>query len=148
MLSSEDLENVVKHTPLVSIDLLVHDYENNFLLGYRTNSPAKGYYFVPGGRILKDESLSSAFSRITKYELGIEIKIENSKFKGVYEHRYGDNFLNSDFSTHYIVLAYILNLEISNLKLPMDQHSDYVWLRKEQIMNNRKIHEYTINYFV
>jgi hypothetical protein len=40
--------------PLVSIDLIIRDNADRVLLGLRNNEPAKGYFFVPGGIILKD----------------------------------------------------------------------------------------------
>ncbi|MFM9587755.1 NUDIX domain-containing protein, partial [Streptomyces caniscabiei] len=74
------------------------------LLGRRTNRPAKGYWFVPGGRIYKDETFDQAFRRLTKIELGQEYSMETSQFLGPYQHLYTDNFSGSDFSTHYVVL--------------------------------------------
>ena len=54
-LSSADFTTIIKSTPLVSIDLIVRNIEDNVLLGKRTNRPAQGCWFVPGGRVLKDE---------------------------------------------------------------------------------------------
>lgn len=58
-------------TPLVAIDLIVRS-EEKVLLGRRTNEPAKGFFFVPGGRIFKGETARTAFQRITLAELGFE----------------------------------------------------------------------------
>jgi len=49
-LSQEDFATVVRSTPLISIDLVVENERGEFLLGQRTNRPAQGYWFVPGGR--------------------------------------------------------------------------------------------------
>ena len=54
MLPSKKFEVVVESTPLVSIDLVVRAPDKKILLGKRVNRPAQGYWFVPGGRILKD----------------------------------------------------------------------------------------------
>jgi colanic acid biosynthesis protein WcaH len=61
---------LVEHTPLISIDLVIENSQGEILLGERTNRPAQGMWFVPGGRILKDELMQDAFLRLTQDELG------------------------------------------------------------------------------
>ena len=68
---------VIDSTPLVSIDLLIENTDGKILLGYRNNRPAKGYWFVPGGRIQKGESMDDAFQRLTQSEIGEVFKREN-----------------------------------------------------------------------
>jgi colanic acid biosynthesis protein WcaH len=65
-LIDSDIKTVIRLAPLVSIDLIIRDGANRVLLGLRNNEPAKGYFFVPGGIILKDEPLADAFTRIMK----------------------------------------------------------------------------------
>ncbi|HVL76288.1 MAG TPA: NUDIX domain-containing protein, partial [Noviherbaspirillum sp.] len=55
---------IVAATPLVSIDLVLTNERGQVLLGYRSNRPAQHCWFVPGGRIRKDESLEEAWGRI------------------------------------------------------------------------------------
>ncbi len=64
-LRQEDFATVVRSTPLVSLDFIVENSRGEFLLGKRTNRPAQGYWFVPGGRVQKDETLEAAFERLT-----------------------------------------------------------------------------------
>ncbi|MBW8834431.1 MAG: NUDIX domain-containing protein, partial [Burkholderia sp.] len=93
MLTEIDFLDVVRLTPLVAIDLLVRDADGRVLLGHRRNRPARGTWFVPGGRILKDETLDAAFSRIADAELGIaKLARSSARFEGVVEHHYSDNF--------------------------------------------------------
>jgi len=138
---------VVENTPLISIDLIV-EQEGKFLLGKRRNPPAKGYYFVPGGRIYKDEPLKKAFERITNEELGKIFSIERGIFFGVFEHLYSDSIWGDKISTHYIVLAFFLSLKEELVFLPEEQHSEYVWLRPDEILKNPFVHEYTKEYFL
>ncbi|MBF4436458.1 NUDIX domain-containing protein, partial [Vibrio anguillarum] len=72
MLPINTFKTIIENTPLVSIDLVVYNQKNEALLGKRNNRPAQGYWFVPGGRILKDESIAVAFRRLTLNELGAE----------------------------------------------------------------------------
>jgi colanic acid biosynthesis protein WcaH len=69
-LDKETFSTVIESTPLVSIDLVIKNQQGQALLGQRLNRPAKGFWFVPGGRVLKNESLAAAFKRLTLDELG------------------------------------------------------------------------------
>lgn len=141
--------NVIKNTPLVSIDFLIQNEDEHILLGRRINKPALGYWFVPGGRVHKDEKIDKAIERILYDELRIVSNIDRPTFKGVFEHFYQDNYFNDDFSTHYIVLAYeIINCNEAELTLPYDQHSDYKWFSRDEIFITPEVHTYTKKYFI
>src|SRR6516225_2514972 len=85
-ISLADFANVIRLTPLVAIDLIVRSPEGRVLVGRRINEPAKGFLFVPGSRISKNETRAAAFNRVSREELGVELPIESSRFVGVYEH--------------------------------------------------------------
>lgn len=144
----ETFKSVIQHTPLISIDLIVRNEQGEVLLGKRVNAPAKGYWFVPGGRVRKNETLDDAFVRLVKEELGIESGITraDAKFLGVFEHFYDDCVFGDDVSTHYVVLAYtlILNNEIS---VPIKQHEIFKWILKNNINQENLTHYFTKNYF-
>jgi colanic acid biosynthesis protein WcaH len=144
-LTSADFKTIVKSTPLVSIDLIVRDSQRNVLLGKRTNRPAQSFWFVPGGRVLKDEQIESAFKRLIKEELGI-YNIE-STFKGIYQHFYDDNFSEDDFSTHYLVLAYEITFKGDLDSLPHEQHSKYQWFVEKELVENEQVHKHSKWYF-
>lgn len=145
-LEDEKFRNVIEHTPLVSIDLIVENASGDFLLGERINRPAQGFWFVPGGRVYKDESLSVAFQRIVKDELNRTCELPMASFLGVYEHFYDDNFFDSTFSTHYVVLGYHLKLS-DELHFPIQQHSQFKFLSRADILNSNQVHENTKLYF-
>ena len=149
MLSKEDFIAIVKNTPLVSIDLIIENREGAILLGWRSNQPAKGYWFVPGGRIRKDENFRDAFKRILKTETGIECELEDTTFLGLYEHLYPDeNYANEPgFGTHYIVTAFRIKIDEELEALPHDQHQEYWWASLDDILEDSNVHENTRNYF-
>ena len=124
--------DVITSTPLISIDLIIKNSQSQYLLGLRHNRPAKGCWFVPGGRIRKDETIISAFLRLTKNELGISLEITEANFIGPYEHFYKDSFPTENISTHYVVLGYELNIDLDLVleQLPQEQHSQYRWFSK------------------
>ncbi|MFT5815062.1 MAG: colanic acid biosynthesis protein WcaH [Psychroserpens sp.] len=45
----------------MSIDLVVRNPVGNVLLGESMNRPLQNSWFVPGGRILKDETFKTAY---------------------------------------------------------------------------------------
>ena len=135
-------------TPLVSIDLIVINDAGEVLLGYRRNRPAQDCWFVPGGKILKDERIPSAIRRISLAELGLELDPALAKFKGVYEHLYGDNFAGVEgISTHYIVLAHEFRLPADARINGDDQHSELRWWKVADLLEAADVHENTKAYF-
>jgi len=145
MLPLNTFKTVIKSSPLVSIDLVVRNKQGKVLLGKRVNRPAKNYWFVPGGRILKDETFEVAFNRLIKQELGLQKT--KSTFRGVYQHFYDDNFSEEKFTTHYVVLAYEILFEGDITSLPIDQHSSYQWLSESELLANDNVHEHSKWYF-
>ena len=146
-LDQQTFRNVVQNTPLVSMDLIVENRTGEVLLGQRCNAPAKGEWFVPGGRITKDETIPTAFSRLTEAELGVALSMEQAAFHGVYEHHYPDNVFDDSFSTHYVVLAYRLVVDLDLQQLPADQHKAYRWWREEALLGAEAVHPHTKWYF-
>lgn len=145
MLPLETFKTVIESTPLVSIDLIVRNKEGEVLLGKRTNRPAQGYWFVPGGRVLKDESFEHAFKRLIKAELGLTEVASN--FKGVYQHFYDDNFSEDKFTTHYVVLAYEISFNGELSSLPVEQHSGYQWFNESELLEHESVHAHSKWYF-
>ncbi len=148
LLTHEELAQVVRLAPLVSIDLIFENAAGEILVGLRENEPAKGTWFIPGGRILKDERITEAFERIVKGELGLDINYEIAEFVGVFEHLYPTNFSQAgNFGTHYIVLAHHIKLGDDQITNADDQHSKLEWFSKERILTDDKVHANTKAYF-
>src|SRR5215470_19571971 len=96
-----EFESVVRLTPLVAIDLVIRSPEGRVLVGRRIHEPAKDVFFVPGGRITKNETLAAAFRRISREELGVELQLDGARFLSVNEHIYPTNrFHKKGFGTH------------------------------------------------
>ena len=143
-----DFAQIVRHAPLVSIDIIVRDSQKHALLGLRTNEPARGEYFVPGGVIRKNEKIRDAFARILEAELGIRLSLDNATFMGVFEHFYETNrFGNPDYGTHYVVLAYEIALNQRPLIEIDSQHSNVRWMAEADILAAENVHPNTKAYF-
>ncbi|HPH06129.1 MAG TPA: NUDIX domain-containing protein, partial [Methylotenera sp.] len=143
--------NVVANTPLVSVDLVLLSGDE-ILLGLRNNRPAKGFWFVPGGRILKNETINQAILRIAEKELGLSSLIKDGQlivtFLGTYEHFYSDCFAGDNgVSTHYVVVAHKLELNKNIIVTIADeQHSELKWWKLDQALKSKVVHQYTKNY--
>lgn len=147
-LPPEAFADVIRLTPLVSMDLVVRAPDRRVLVGRRVNEPAKDRFFLVGGRITKNESRAAAFRRLTREELGQEMAIEEGRFLGVYDHFYPTNrFEQPGFGTHYVVLGYELDLFIEPGDLPKEQHGEYVWMTERELLSSPHVHENTKAYF-
>lgn len=146
MLELDKFKTLVDIAPLISIDFIVRNNEDKILLGKRVNKPAKDYFFTLGGRVFKNETINEAKKRLLKDEIGLNIEDFNPKFIGVFEHFYKDSFVNDNISTHYVNLAY--EIEVSYIQdLQKAQHNIYVWLSKDEIMNSKEVYKYVKDYF-
>ena len=143
-----DFSHVVRHAPLVSIDLVIKNPERRVLTGLRVNEPARGTYFVPGGIIRKNETINNAFARIMQAELGFTREFNEAIFIGVFEHLYETNrFCHPGYGTHYVVLAYRLELpECPTIKLDA-QHRAIRWMTPSEITAAPDVHPNTKAYF-
>lgn len=149
-LSNETFRTVLASTPLVAMDLVVRNSKGEILLGQRLNRPAKGYWFVPGGRILKNETLDAAFIRLTSAELGQGFERHQATLLDVYEHFYPDSVFGSDeieAGTHYVVLGYQLLLPDGHVLTPSrDQHDCYRWWQTTEMQASAEVHDNTRAY--
>jgi colanic acid biosynthesis protein WcaH len=60
--------------PLLCVDAVIKNSAGKVLLVKRKNEPLKNYWWVPGGRVLKGETLDQTFHRKMREELGIRVK--------------------------------------------------------------------------
>ena len=143
-LQPEDFGFVVDNTPLVAIDFIVTNCES-MLVGRRLNSPAKNMFFVPGGRICKGESFSSAFGRISDTEIGENLLPSSCKFFGIFDHFYSNSAVSEDISTHNTVLAHLVEMNDHNLDTNkmFDQHSEFEMMNIHELLSREDVHENT-----
>lgn len=148
-LSHDDLRPVVRLAPLIAIDVIIRNAQGEALLGLRNNAPAKGWYFVPGGMILKNEPLRDAFARILKRETGLLRGLDDARFLGVYEHFYADNrFGDEGYGTHYVTLGYALSVSEPAAIESDDQHREMRFWNEAALLASPNVHHYAKAYFV
>lgn len=145
-LPDEEFISVIRAAPLVSIDLIVRNEAGEILLGKRRNRPAQHYWFVPGGRIKKNEPVQQALQRIGMAEL--RTAMPAGRLLGVFDHFYQDNYFGvPEVGTHYVVLAYQIALEKSSVFEHDEQHAELTWWPIDALMRSDEVHANTKLYF-
>lgn len=118
-------KKIHKVMPIPCADIVIES-GNQFLLAKRTNKPARGMWWFPGGRVNKGELLEAAAKRKIKEELGIDV----STIKKIG----GDEtiFKNGPFGwgTHTINTVFLAKIN-KNQKIILDnQNSEFKWFSK------------------
>ena len=108
----------------------------------------QNYYFVPGGIIRKNETIELAFARILKAETGCRASHGDARFLGAFQHFYSTNrFGDPAYGTHYVVLAYELQLDYRPAIVLDAQHSESKWMVVSDLLAADNVHENTKAYF-
>jgi colanic acid biosynthesis protein WcaH len=149
MVNEKQFLEIINSTPLVSIDFILENPQRKILLGKRVNRPAQSYWFVPGGRITKNEKIADAIKRISSTELGTTISISDMQLLGAFDHIYNDNYFGKDgINTHYVVLAYMAKVK-NDFRIVTDgQHSEIKWWSKGKLLEAPDVHQNTKAYFI
>lgn len=124
-IETEKYREIADMMPIMCVDgIVVHG--GRYLLVKRKNNPLKGQFWLPGGRVLKNEKLEEALHRKMKEELGIRVKILSTA--GFYEDFYKENELGID-SVHTTSVVFLASPVDFNIKLD-DQSEEYIWSEK------------------
>lgn len=108
--------------PEACVELFV-EHDGAALLLRRTNEPAKGRWFWPGGRLYKGEELEAAAHRVARTELGIAVELIDQL--GVYSHFWDTSALDGVESRHTVNVVYRAEPAEEPFDLRLDdQHDD------------------------
>ncbi len=147
MIEKQQFLSIIDATPLVSIDLIIEDSQGRILLGKRVNRPAQNYWFVPGGRIRKNEPLAAAIARISGTELGHSISLTEATLIGAYDHIYNDNYHGVEgINTHYVALGYSLSVSPEFKIISDSQHIEMRWWPRQELLSSCEVHANTKAY--
>lgn len=107
--------------PTVCVDLLVTNQQGEYLLVKRTQAPAKGSWWFPGGRILKGETWNDACLRKAREELGLELRL------GLLVSVEESIFSEENPAVHTVNIVVHMFFEGAE-KIVLDEaHADYSW---------------------
>ncbi len=129
----------IDRLPQVCVEVvLTHD--GGVLLARRTNPPAEGEWFWPGGRLRKGERLDAAARRIGREELGLVVTVEERL--GVQAHFWDTAAPAGAESRHTINVVHEVT-PADGLDVTLDdQHDDW------RLLSEREpgLHEYVCEY--
>jgi colanic acid biosynthesis protein WcaH len=140
-LPPDDWRTVVAGVPIPSVDLIVvHD--GGVVLGRRTNDPARGEWFVPGGRVRKGERLPAAVDRVARDELGVDVTVRERL--GAFTHLWETSDVPGTDEKHYVAVGFVVEPSADPLAggPPDDQHDEFRAFRERP----PDCHEYVAAY--
>lgn len=116
---------ILEYMPVVCVDLVIV-YNGKVFMAKRVNEPAKNQWFLPGGRILKNERLQDAVIRKAKEEVGLDVKIIKPLIFG--ETIFDESSIEGVVSgTHTINVSYLVEASGDNVILD-GQNSEHKWV--------------------
>jgi colanic acid biosynthesis protein WcaH len=119
-------KQIVDTMPIPCVDVVISNDSRRVLLIRRSDEPAKGKWWVIGGRIHKKESLVDAAIRKVRDETGLEVKI--IKKLDFYEYTSDQSEQNSKTGTHSVIVGLHVKLKHSQ-KVNLDKtSSEYKWI--------------------
>ena len=119
--------------PILCVDVVVAE-GNKFLLVKRTKEPLKDRWWVPGGRILKGETVVAATKRKVKEELGINMIF--LKALGYYEKHFRKNEFGLEEGIH--TLSIVVMVKPLSSKIELDNQSS-AWRWSDKLPKDFKI---------
>jgi colanic acid biosynthesis protein WcaH len=138
-----------RQSPTVLIDLVVTNARDEILLRRKRGRSPQDYWCVPGGRLCTDECVSGAFARIAREELGRDMTLPETGFRGVYEHlNVSDPVNDEDLGAHLIALVYRISLvRLQTTHIPRVPHRDSRWMSPADIVGAHDVHRHIKKYF-
>lgn len=134
----ETYKSIYSKVPRLCVDLVIKSPQG-VLLTLRNLKP-KGYWHLPGGTILLNESVEEAVHRVAKEELGVEIIID--KYLGIV-----------DFYKGYVGLGHPISIEyavhITEGKITLDQQAtEFGYFKKvpPRTLKHQKEFLHTLNF--
>ena len=106
---------IIDAVPILCVDCIIVNEENQYLLIKRKNEPLKGEWWVPGGRVRKGEKLRCAIRRKVVEELGI--RLTQVVPLGYYEDEFDKNPLNVESGLHTLGIVFTAKPKKFNIKL-------------------------------
>ena len=103
-LSAEQYQQVLERVPVLCVDGVIINGQGRFLLVKRRNAPRQDQWWVPGGRVLKGETLEEAFKRKMREELGIDVNVLMPI--GYFEIRHDDDPRGGPDGVHQVSIVF------------------------------------------
>ena len=118
-------KQIVKAMPIPCVDAVIMS-GGKFLLGKRVNQPLKNKWWLPGGRVFKNEPLEKAVIRKVREETGLSGKIISQLGTEGAIFRTGP----FGFPVHTINTVFLLKISGKTLFELDAQHNEFKWFEQ------------------
>lgn len=125
-ISDELYAQILAIMPIVCVDTILIS-ENQFLLGKRANRPAKGQWFLIGGRIQKGESFVAAVKREVKREVGTK-QIKSIKLLTAQDTMFQDSAQGP--ASHSVNIVHLVEVPYKEYLPPNNENTELRWFAK------------------
>lgn len=114
-------KEILRVMPVCCVDLVI-TYNDKYLLLKRAKEPAKGQWWLPGGRIRKNEKIRNAALRKAREETGLDCEFvsEMGVNEGIFE---AGPF---GFGVHTVGIVCLLKAKTDKVKLDSN-HTTFKW---------------------
>ncbi|PSQ15875.1 ADP-ribose pyrophosphatase [Halobacteriales archaeon QS_8_69_26] len=120
---------------------VVLEHDGGVLLARRTNEPAEGEWFWPGGRLYRGERLPDAARRVAREELGIAVGLLGQL--GAYGHFWDTASVDGLDSRHTVNVVYHCRPADEDFEIDLDdQHDDYRFVTGVEDWMHEYVREY------
>jgi colanic acid biosynthesis protein WcaH len=125
---------ILRSMPIACVDVVIPSVAG-VLLVKRKNEPAKGQWWIPGGRVWKGEPLATCAERHAKEEVGLDAKFQ--RILHVEETIFDTGPWN--VAVHSINVCILLSMMENQSPVIDGDHSSWRWLRQ---YNEISLHPY------
>ena len=146
MIPLEEYKIMLEKLAIPCVDVVIENKVGEVLMIKRSNEPAKGQWWLPGGRIFKKETIKAAAIRKIREEVGLELS--NVVIVGAYDTIFDEGPFGIKGGTHSVNVLVkgkvksFDNMEIngdhSGVKFFRDVQKDWHPYIKETIAAARK----------
>lgn len=117
-------KKIMENIPILCVDIILKKGKK-ILLVKRKNKPLKDVWWIPGGRVFKNETLIDAVKRKCMEELNINV--EKIKEIGTYEYIGQDPFFETiKTGVHTVSVVYLMNYISGEIKVDRN-HECFKW---------------------
>jgi len=109
----------VELMPIACIDVVIHEGDY-FVMVKRNQEPAKGLWWIPGGRLLKSETMEQGAVRKAKEETALDVEVE--RLIGVYDEFFDTSI--QGYPTHTVCVAFLVKPKRNLHCVAIDSTSD------------------------
>jgi colanic acid biosynthesis protein WcaH len=123
-ISDELYKQMLLNLPILCVDLIIQNSKGEYLLVKRDNHPIKGYYWVSGGRMLKNVGVEENAQKKCLQELGINIT--DWRVVGIYDDQYDTNAFNLDTKIHTLSILCRTDVVVEYDEIKLDEQSSEI----------------------